>query len=151
MRLIEFECRGQRLALPLDCVRRAVVSAQPSPLPGASEIVVGVLNVAGEVVAVLDFCRRLGLAPAPILPSQHLLIVELSGFLAGVLVDRIHGVTERAPGAVVPGKLAAADFVAGIVRLDDGLCIIVDPDKFLFGDERAALAAALAGVSDEHR
>lgn len=146
MRLIEFECRGQRLALPLACVRRAVPSAEPAPLPGTGPVVLGVLNVAGEMVAVVDLCTRLGLAAAPLDPAQQMLIVELQGLLAAIVVDRIVGVTEREPAAAFPDELAVAPCLAGMVRLDDGLCLVLDPARFLFEGERMALAHALAGV-----
>ncbi|MBQ5946020.1 chemotaxis protein CheW [Massilia sp. ST3] len=147
MRLIEFECRGQRLALPLACVRRAVPCAEPAPLPGAGAIVLGVLNVAGEMVVVVDVGRRLGLAPAPLDPAQQILVAELSGFLAGIVVDRIHGVTERDPAQLFPGEVGAAPYVAGMVRLEDGLCLVVEPGRFLFADECASLSGALAGAA----
>lgn len=146
IRLIEFECGGQRLGLPLECVRRAVPSAEPTPLPGAGPIVLGVLNVAGEMVAVVDVRRRLGLAPAPLDPSQHILVAQLSGFLAGVVVDRIVGIGERDAARLFPGEVGAAPYVRGMVRLDDGLCLVVEPSRFLFEDERTALGEALAAV-----
>lgn len=146
--LIEFECRGHRVALPLRHVRRVVASAQPAPLPGAGEIVLGMLNVRGEVAVVLDLCRRLGFAPAPIRASQQIVLVDLSGLLAALVVDRVIGVSERLPAAAMPSDLGAAPFVAGVVRLDDGLCLIVDPERFLFEDERRRLALALEGVAD---
>jgi chemotaxis signal transduction protein len=148
LRLIEFESGGCRIALPLDCVRRAVASAEPMPLPGATDIVLGVLNVGGELVTVVDVCRRLGLPRTPILPSQQLLIVGLSGFLAGVLADRVIGVTERPLAEAVPAEVGGAPFLRGVVRLDDGLCLVLDPLQFLFPGERGALAQALAEVSD---
>jgi purine-binding chemotaxis protein CheW len=148
LRLIEFECRGRRVALPLSCVRRAVPSAAPVPLPGASDIVLGVLNVAGDVVTVVDLSRRLGIEPAPLAPSQQILVVELSGFLAGIVVDRIVGVTERAGAQMVPQAVGSARYMAGLVRLDDGLCLLVDPGRFLFPHEGEALSRALAEVAD---
>jgi chemotaxis signal transduction protein len=148
LRLIEFEIRDCRIAFPLGCVRRAVPSAEPMPLPGATDIVLGALNVGGDLVAVVDICRRLGLPGAPILPSQQLLIVELSGFLAGVLADRIVGVTERPLAEAVPSEVGGAPFLRGAVRLEDGLCLVLDPLHFLFPGECEALAQALTQVAD---
>ena len=151
MQVIEFECRGHRFGLPLACVRRAVPSAQPAPLPGAPAPVLGVLNVGGETVTVIDFGDRAGLGASVLAPAQLFLIVDLSGFLAALVVDRILGVAERAPDdcGAPPVKVASAAFVQSIVRLDDGVCLVVDPDQFLFEQEQAGLAAALAGVGDE--
>jgi chemotaxis signal transduction protein len=148
LRLIEFEIHGCRIALPLDCVRRAVPSAEPTPLPGATDIVLGALNVGGDLVAVVDIGRRLGLPRAPILPSQQLLIVELSGFLAGVLADRIIGVTERLAMQAMPADVGGAPFLRGAVRLEDGLCLVLDPHQFLFPIECDALARALTELAD---
>lgn len=145
MHLIEFECRGQRIALPLECVRRAVPAAEPEPLPGTGGVVLGALNVGGEPVIVVDIAGRLGLPPAAIDPSQQFLVVELSGYLAAIVVDGIAGVTARDCARMLPDALHGAPFVAGMVRLDDGLCLVLDPARFLFDDERAMLEEALAG------
>jgi len=146
--LIEFECRGQRLALPLACVRCVVASAAPAPLPGTSEIVLGVLNIGGEVVPVLDLCPRLGLPRTELAPSQQMLVVDLAGLAAALVVDRVCAVTERLPGALLPAEIAPAPIVAGVARLEDGLCLIVDPAHFLFHDERRALMRALEAHAD---
>lgn len=148
LRLIEFECRGQRIGLPLEYVRRALPSAEPLPLPGAGAIVLGVLNVGGTVIALLDLCYRLGLPRLPIEPSQQIIVFELPGLLCGVVVDRINGVVERVADIAMPDELDAPPFVKGVARLDDGLCLIVDPARFLFPGETQALAAALAGGAD---
>lgn len=148
MQVTEFECRGQRFGVPLACVRRVLMCALPAPLPGAPAPVLGVLNVAGETVAVIDFAQRAGLGETALAPSRQLLVLGLSGLPAALLVDRVLGVAERSIGAggADPARLAAAAFVDSIVRLDDGLCLVVDPERFLFEQEKQELAAALAGA-----
>jgi purine-binding chemotaxis protein CheW len=150
IQVLEFACQGRRFAVPLGCVRRAVLSAQPSPLPGAIEIVLGVLNVGGETVTVLDFARRAGCAPTVIKPAQQFLIVDLGGFPCALVVDSIIGPghAARAAGGW-PGAAGAADFVDGALQLPDGLCLVIDPERFLFAHEREQLAQALAGASHE--
>lgn len=150
-KLVEFDCRGQRLALPLECVRRAIPAAEPMPLPGAGAVVLGMLNLAGSVIAIIDVGYRLGLGWAPLSPAQQILVLDLPGLACGLVVDRIAGVSERVLDDAMPAELDAAPYVAGVVRLDDGLCLIIDPLHFLFPQEREALARALAGAADgEH-
>jgi purine-binding chemotaxis protein CheW len=148
MQVLEFTCREQRFAVPLSCVRRAVLSAQPGPLPGASEIVLGVLNVGGETVTVLDFARRAGCGATVITPAQQFLIVELCGFLCALVVDGINGpATAARVDARWPGAAGAAEFVDSAIQLADGLCLVLDPARFLFEPEQTQLALALAGAS----
>ena len=149
--LLEFECRGRRLALPLESVRRAIPAAEPVPIPGAGEVVLGMLNLGGEIVTVLDLCYRLGLPRSALSPAQQILVLDVAGLACGIVVDRIDGVGERALDGAVPDELHAPPYVKGVLRLDDGLCLIVDPAHVLFPEERQALAQALAGGSDgEH-
>ena len=150
MQVLEFACSGQRFAVPLSCVRRAVLSARPAPLPGASDIVLGVLNVGGETVTVLDFARRAGCGPTVISVAHQFLIVELGGFPCALVVDSIIGPGTAARGAAGwPGAAGAAAFVDGALQLPDGLCLVIDPTRFLFDSEQAQLAQALAGASRE--
>jgi purine-binding chemotaxis protein CheW len=144
MTLLEFQCRGYRFALPLATVRRVVPSAQPTPLPGTPDIVLGVLNVGGEVVTIIDFHQRMGLPVSAIELSQQLLLIDIQGFCIGLLVDDVSGITTRdiddAP--CLPDQFAAADLIDAIIRLDDGVCVICDPEKFLFSDEKLRLGDA---------
>jgi purine-binding chemotaxis protein CheW len=152
MQVLAFACSGQRFAVPLSCVRRAVLSARPGPLPGASDIVLGVLNVGGETVTVLDFARRAGCGPTVIGAAQQFLIVELGGFPCALVVDSILGPGTAAPGAAGwPDAAGAAGFVDGAMQLPDGLCLVIDPARFLFESERALLAQALEGAPDERQ
>lgn len=145
MILIEFECRGHRFALPLSSVRRVVPSAQPTPLPGAPEIVLGVLNLGGEVAVIVNFYRRIGLPFSTIDISQQLLVVDMAGFCIGLVVDRVVGIATREleTKPAIPGQLAGAGFVHAVLQLEDGLCVICDLEKFLFDDEKLAIDHAL--------
>jgi purine-binding chemotaxis protein CheW len=146
MQVLEFVCQGRRFAIPLDCVRRAVPSARPVPLPGASGIVLGMLNVHGQAVTILDFARRAGGGPTVIAPDQHFLIVDLAGFACALVVDAIVGPGTAAGAAAWPDAAAPAGFVAGAFELPDGLCVVIDPARFLFEHERAQLVQAGAAV-----
>lgn len=146
LQVLEFVCRGRRFAVPLSCVRRVVFSALPEPLPGASEVVLGVLNVGGETVTVLDFARRAGCGATVIGAAQQFLIVELKGFLCAFVVDATNGPRVVECGAQGwPDEVVAADFVDGALGLPDGLCLVIDPARFLFEHEQAQLALALGG------
>jgi purine-binding chemotaxis protein CheW len=150
MQVLAFECQGRRFAVPLACVRRALLSAEPVPLPGASDIVLGVLNVGGEIVTVLDFARRAGCAPTTLALSQQFLVVDLGGFACALVVDAVIGTrTVESADAPWPRAADAAEYVTGTMRLADGLCLVLDPEKFLFDEERLQLAQALAGARDE--
>jgi purine-binding chemotaxis protein CheW len=104
----------------------------------------GVIDVHGTLVPVLDIRRRFGLPPIPVAPEHHLLIAQAGRRVVALRVDHaidLVSVNEDAiesAARVVPG----VEFVAGIVKLPDGLTLIHDLDRFLSLEEAGQVAAA---------
>lgn len=147
LRLVLFRLDGQRCALPLEAVDRILPLAAVSPLPKAPAITIGVINVHGAVLPVLDIRRRFGFPPRDYGVTGQLLVARTSRRTLAVPVDEVVGVQEVAvdsviaPDAILPG----IGHVAGIVALADGLLLIHDLEAFLSLDEERDLTAALEG------
>lgn len=135
-----------RIALRLAVVERVIQAVALTPLPGAPEIVLGVLNLQGRLVPVVDLRRRFGLPARVLAPSDHLLIARTRQRPVALVADAVSGVSACAApdwvdaGEVLPG-LALID---GLVRRKDGLLLVHDLERFLSLDEAARLDAVLA-------
>jgi chemotaxis signal transduction protein len=145
MMLFEFKCQGHRFAVPLSCVQRVVPSAWLTPLPGAPAVVLGVLIVDGEAVTVLDFSSRAALPSVDIGLAHQLILTRIDTLSIGLLVDETVGILKwQQNGSLpTPNSLAAAAFVQGLLRIENGLCIVLDPERFLLEEERSSLDRAL--------
>ncbi len=141
LQLVVFAIEGQRYALPLSAVERVLPMVAVSPLPQAPAIALGVINVHGRVLPVLDIRQRFGLPPRDYGLRSHLLVSRTRRRTLALPVDEVLGVSEVAaediapPDAVLPGVA----HVAGIVALADGLLFIHDLDAFLSLDEEQRL------------
>lgn len=110
-----------------------------TPLPGAPEVVLGVIVVRGATVPVVDLRRRFGLAsPEPELNAQ-LVLAETARRRLAVLVDRVDGVeASETVETTVEAPSVPAEYISGVVRRADGLILIHDLDTVLgLGEERA--------------
>ena len=145
LQLVVFVIEGQRYALPLSAVERVLPMVAVSPLPQAPAITLGVINVHGRVLPVLDIRRRFGLPPRDYGLRSHLLVARTNRRTLAVPVDEVLGVSEVATEAVTPpdAVLPGIGHVAGIVALPDGLLFIHDLDAFLSLDEESRLTKAL--------
>jgi len=139
--LLVFRLDDQRYALPLVVVERIVRAAELTPLPKAPAIVLGVIDVAGQVLPVLNVRRRFRLPEHDVNPGQQFLIAQTGQRTVALLIDEAQRVIE-APGIdvvdaaeIVPGL----EQISGVVKLSDGLVLIHDLDKFLSLDEELAL------------
>ena len=139
--LLVFSVAGQRYALHVSAVRRVLPMVAVSPLPRAPEVALGVFNLRGDVIPVLDIRRRFGLPSHAYGPSAHLLVVRTRRRTLSLPVDEALGVREVSAAAVTPTEavLPRTRYVAGIVALADGLLFIHDLDGFLSLDEEERL------------
>lgn len=135
----------QLIALHLAAVERVVRMVEITPLPKAPEIVSGVVNVQGRIIPVVNIRRRFRLPEREFALSDQLIVAHTSVRAVALVVDAVSGVIEYpkeeiiACDAVVPGM----EYVAGVVKLRDGLTLIHDLDTFLSLEEARSLDEAM--------
>ena len=145
--LVVFNLDSQLYALALSTVERAVRMVEITPLPRAPEIVLGVVNIQGRIIPVLNLRKRFRLPERRAGVGDQLLIARTSRRAVSLVVDAVCGVIECpeqgaiAPATIVPGL----EYVTGVVKLSDGMLFIHDLDEFLSLEEEEALAAAVSG------
>lgn len=146
--LVVFTIEAQRYALPLPATERILPMVAVSPLPKAPDVALGVINLHGTVIPVLDIRRRFGLPPRNYGPSAHLVVARTIRRTVALPVDEVLGVREVPAEAVAEPErvLPGIGHVAGIAALEDGLLFIQDLDAFLSLDEEHVLTEALQEI-----
>jgi purine-binding chemotaxis protein CheW len=141
-----FTLAASRYALPLTAVERVVPVVELTPLPRAPEIVLGIVNLAGRIIPVVNIRKRLGHPDREIQLSDHLIVARTSRRPVALLVDRAEGLVERADHEIARAAsvLPGLEYVRGVAKLGDGLILIHDLDTFLSLDEERKLGEALA-------
>lgn len=134
------------LALPVQTVERVVRAVEVSPLAGAPEGVLGVVNVRGQILPVFDLSARFGWKSRPVRSSDLLVIAQAGPRLVALLVSDALGVIEPkdAPAVSAGEILPGLEAVAGVVTLDGDIAMIYDLARFLSQEAESALGAALA-------
>jgi purine-binding chemotaxis protein CheW len=148
VQLVLFALDEQRFALALDSVERALRVVEVTPLPSAPPIVLGIINVQGDVVPVYDLRRRFGLLKREINLTDQLMIATTSRQTVALVVDSVSGVLEITEEEITPAEniLPEIEYVQGVVKLQDGLVLIHDLDQFLSVDEQRTLDKALTAA-----
>lgn len=146
--LIVFRLDGQRFALPLAAVERIVRAVEVTRLPGAPLVVIGVIDVGGNIVPVLCLRQRLGMPLREIGLADQLLIARMGRRTVALLIDEAQGVVECDASTVIdPARIAPGlEQFQGLAQLDDGLVLVHDLEKFLSLEEAHALGEAMDPV-----
>lgn len=143
--LLIFQLDDQRFGLPLEAIERVARVVEMISLPMAPDIVLGVIDVQGRIVPVVDVRRRFRLPSRDVRLSDHLIIARTTRRCVALLVDAAGDVVECPASAMIPSDAIVPDmgYVSGVARLPDGAILIHDLESFLSLDEHAALDAAV--------
>ncbi len=110
-----------------------------APVPGAPVYVLGIINLRGNVVTVIDTRKRFGLSYVEVTDQTRIVIIESKKQVIGILVDSVAEVVylnsseiETAPNV---GNEATSKFLQGVCNRDNHLLILIDLDKLLTDEE----------------
>ena len=127
-----------------------------TPVPSMPPSVLGVLNLRGSVVPVIDLAVKFGLPPTAVTKRTCILVGEtaLDGVttVMGVIADAVSEVLELAPDDIEPpppfGTRVRADFLLGMGKVGRGFVLLLDLDRVLAAGERELLAQAAQPEQD---
>lgn len=127
-----FEVSGQRFGIDIGRVKETIERSPITRLPLVPDFVAGLINLRGDVVAVIDLARLLNLAPAADHAARILVLRATAQGrppLLGLLVDRVDDVLSLSPAEVkpVPATLpeTVATFFQGVALPADGAPLLL--------------------------
>ena len=95
-----FECGGQVFATDLAVMREVLSGKLATPVPQAPPALVGVVDLYGEVLPVVQLSTLLGLRARPYTPANPIRVLIASDTKIGVAVDRVRQVRPIDPDAL---------------------------------------------------
>lgn len=105
-------------------------------IPKAPSHVIGVMNLRGKIISVIDLKSKLGFHTSGSAgASSRILVAEIKGVLMGLLVDEVDQVM-RISGKEIepsPSESESAKYVKGIAKTQDRLIVLLDLPKLLEG------------------
>lgn len=121
-------------------------------IPHSPAHVLGVLNLRGAIVPIIDLRLRFALAEADFSPMTVIIVLSLSTAAGqrecGVVVDSVSDVVDLLPDAVKPAPALKAgqknEFIGGIATVDEQMLILLNVDELVTQDLAPQDAAAVA-------
>ena len=142
---VTFIVDGETYGVNVMQVQEVLPLSEIAPVPGAPPFVLGIINLRGNVVTVVDTRMRFGLPPRETDDDSRIVVVETGDQVAGILVDGVAEVTyvrdnevDTAPNV---GNDESARYIQGVVSREKDLLILVDVNRLLTRDEWQELAA----------
>lgn len=148
--LVVFSLDQQQFALHLTSVERIVRAVEITRLPDAPDTILGVINIEGRVVPVINSRKCLGLPERDIDPHDLFIIVNEGGRSVALVGDQVSPVIEMPQKEFVSSDnvLPFAGFVEGLAKFEDGMIVMLKVDRILALDHRERLHYAIEATRE---
>lgn len=135
----------QHYALHLSAVERVVRAVQYTSLPKAPAIVLGLINVGGRIIPLVNLRKRFRLHERDLNLTDHLIIASTSKRSIALVVDTVLEVMEFSDDELIQAQniMHGAEYIDGVVTFHGGLILIHNLESFLALEEEQALDRAI--------
>ncbi|WP_223441115.1 MULTISPECIES: chemotaxis protein CheW [Pseudomonas] len=140
---VTFKLDNETYGINVMRVQEVLRYTEIAQVPGAPSYVLGIINLRGNVVTVIDTRQRFGLMNAEISDNTRIVIIEADKQVVGIMVDSVAEVVylrqseiETAPNV---GNEESAKFIQGVCNKNNELLILVELDKMMSEEEWSEL------------
>lgn len=139
MQCVTFTLEDEIYGINVMQVQEVLREIEVAPVPGAPHYVIGIINLRGNVVSVIDARMRFGLPPRESTDLTRIIVIEIQQHIIGILVDSVAEVVDIGRNEIETAPNVGTDetsrYIDGVVSRDDKLLILVDLNKLLSTEE----------------
>lgn len=144
LQLVSFRLADEVYGIEITKVREIILISEITRIPQAPHFVRGLINLRNAVIPVIDLRALFGLPEGDVTDDSRIMVLQAGGMTLGIVVDAVHEVLRvkhdqiSAPPTTVSGS--SREYLAGLVRLDTQLLILLDIEKTVGGEVSGTLA-----------
>ena len=142
IQVIAFKLSKEFVGVPIEQVIEITSNKDITPVPKAPSYVIGVMNLRGKIVPVINLKEHLGIPfniPENIYRENKIVILETPKGEVGIVVDEIIGSIKFPEDEILPEPIGTVGidvkFISGVVQLDGELLIILNIESIFNREE----------------
>jgi len=146
-RFLCFSLGSEEFAIPLLSVREVIAMPEITPVPQTPPHFLGIMNLRGQVISVMDLRTKLSIKPDP-KAETAIIICDLNPNSIGIVVDSINSVLNPSAKEISEKPEIQSqkntEYIQGVFRSHDKLILLLDVAKTLGSGDLQALSKGQA-------
>ncbi|MEX0271375.1 chemotaxis protein CheW [Leptolyngbyaceae cyanobacterium UHCC 1019] len=141
-----FSLNHSRCGIPATAVQELFFLPEVTAISEVSTAMLGVLNLRGELLPVLDLYHRLGQPRPPFQLTDSVIVLEWQSQRVGIIVSQVESVQAIAPNQITANLYSQSQaslqngLVIGVANLEDGIATLLNPESLVhYGMVRTVL------------
>lgn len=135
LEFVTLKAGGQSFCIEITQIREIRRWSPVTALPQAEQAVLGVMNLRGAVIPIVDLAARLGLGACDASPRHVIMVVAVGDKTVGLLVDSVSEILtvsgEQICEAPMMGRGDIPNSILGLISVEDGMSRILSPAVLL--------------------
>jgi purine-binding chemotaxis protein CheW len=148
-RYLSFSLGLEDFAVPLLNVREVIGVPECTKLPFTPDYIIGIMNIRGQVITVIDLRKKLGMAIHDLTPESAVVVCEHNGVRVGALVDSVNQVLNPKAGDLHDKpeveKSVRSQYIERVFRRENQLVLFLDVTKILDTEKFVEFQVKAAG------
>lgn len=138
-RIVMFLLGGRRYALPIDIVQEIQQIVALTEFPDTSPALIGMVNLRGAVVPVIDLRILIGVPQQPFTLETPMIVCRSGEALVALIVDEVVDVIRLPEGCIQPASrlYELAEKLIGVCRMDSDLVFLLDLARLVPAEDLA--------------
>ncbi len=149
---LTFDLAGEEYGVEILAVREIRGWSRVTRIPQTPAYLLGVLNLRGAIVPIMDLRLRFGLERESYGDSTVVIIVALGERLFGIVVDAVSDVIDIDPASVKPvpdmGAVVDTRYLKGLATHVERMVMLLDVEKLMRPEDVETLDAALPAIQE---
>ncbi|MDI3546601.1 MAG: purine-binding chemotaxis protein CheW [Halanaerobiales bacterium] len=138
--IVIFQLGEEEYGINILQTKEIIKPSKITNVPNTPDYVLGVINLRGQIVPVIDLRKRFAIAATETTDKQRVITIEVRDSLIGLVVDSVNGVVwlnmnELEPAPEIAGGIEQ-EFIEGVGKIEDRLLVLIDLEKLLFGNDQ---------------
>lgn len=147
IQVVTFRLGREYFGAAIDQIKEVIQMTHVTRMPKAPAFIEGVINLRGQVIAVIDLAKQLDLPPPEQGEESRIIVMDVDNNVVGMIVDAVPEVLRISKGDIEPTPAVIESridtrYIEGIVKLEERLFVLLDLSRVLSSEEVESLNAA---------
>ncbi|MBX9688759.1 MAG: chemotaxis protein CheW [Candidatus Obscuribacterales bacterium] len=129
--VVVFKIDEQPLALPVSQVQRVIWAVEITAMPGQSDAMLGMINVEGAIIPVVNIRHLLALPNRELDLDDHIVMIKAGDRSISFIVDKVEGVLHYDESEISTMEAKHGAFASGVLKLDGELIVVLNAEQLL--------------------
>lgn len=133
--VVRFMVGKESFGVDIGRIQEIVTFPEITKVPDTPDFLEGIINLRGKIVSVIDLRKRLKINGSERNKKNRILVTELDGKVAGLIVDEVSEVLKLDPASIEPPPemvtAVGVEYITGVAKVKENLIILLDLTKVL--------------------